>query len=148
MDWGIPRIEIEGYVFDRIRFGPDWSETTPAAFAQNVYTYRDTLDWTHGRHALKFGADIAFEQDNNNLAGGARPLYVAHVLWNFPNDAPIFEQIDANPTNGGPGDAQRYFRSRTQGYFVQDDLKPAKPDTQHRIPVRVLLASSASAGIA
>jgi Carboxypeptidase regulatory-like domain/TonB dependent receptor len=123
VNWGTPRFEIQGYVFDRIRFGPDWSETTPAAFAQNIYTYRDILNWTHGRHALKFGGDVAFEQDNNDLAGGARPLYVSDHLWNFANDAPIFEQINANPNNGGPGNAQRYFRSKTQGYFVQDDFK-------------------------
>ena len=135
MDWGIPRIEIEGYVFDRIRFGPDWSETTPAGFTQNTYTYRDTLNWIHGRHALKFGGDIDFEQDNNNLAGGARPLYVAHNIWNFPNDAPIFEQIDANPSTGGPGNAQRYFRSRTQGYFAEDDFK-FRPNLTFNIGLR------------
>jgi hypothetical protein len=135
VDWGIPRIEIQDYVFDRIRFGPNWSETTPAAFAQNTFTYRDTLNWTHGRHALKFGGDIAFEQDNNDLAGGARPLYVSDLLWNFPNDTPIFEQINANPSNGGPGDAQRYFRSRTQGYFAQDDFK-FRPNLTFNIGLR------------
>ena len=135
VDWGIPRIEIEGYNFDRIRFGPDWSETTPAAFTQNTYTYRDTLNWTHGRHAFKFGGDIAFEQDNNNLAGGARPLYSDSNVWNFANDTPIFEQIDANPSTGGPGNAQRYFRSRTQGYFAEDDFK-FRPNLTFNIGLR------------
>jgi outer membrane receptor protein involved in Fe transport len=82
---------------------------------------------THRNHALKFGFEISPEQNNDNLSGMARPLYVMHNLWNFPNDTPTFEQIDANPTTGGPADAQRYLRSKDISFFVQDDWK-VRPD--------------------
>src|SRR5207248_8851176 len=59
----------------------------------------------------------------NDLSGMARPLYVMHLLWNMPNDTPIFEQIDANPQTGGPADAQRYLRSNDYAFFFQDDWK-------------------------
>jgi outer membrane receptor protein involved in Fe transport len=123
VNFGIPRIEIEGLPFDRIRFGADRGETTPAIFAENTFNFRDNLSKNMGRHALKFGVNISREQDNNNLAGGARPLYSLSGLWNFANDTPIFESINANPNTGAPADAQRYFRSTTYGYFGQDDWK-------------------------
>jgi len=121
----VPRIEIEGYALpDRIRFGAPQGESTPAILAQNTYEVRDNLIWVRGSHALKFGGEARFEQDNDNLLGGARPLYSFTGLFNFANDTPLFEQINANPTTGAPADAQRYFRTETYSVFAQDDWKP------------------------
>jgi hypothetical protein len=123
VNWGIPRVEVEALPFDRIRFGPPWAETTPGIFAQNIYEFRDVWSYVFGVHGLKAGFDYRWEQDNNNLGGGARPLYSFHRLWNLANDTPIFEQVNADPRTGGPADAQRYFRTRYLGLFVQDDWK-------------------------
>ncbi len=123
VNFGIPRVEIEGYGFDRIRFGADRAETTPAVFSQNTYNLRDTLSKVVRTHALKFGFDLSAEQDNNNLLGGARPLYSNVQLWNFANSAPVFEAINADPRNGGPANGQRYLRSKATAFFVQDDWK-------------------------
>ena len=98
---------------DRIRFGAPQSETTPAKLAQNQYELRDSLSKVAGNHALKFGAELRWEQDNSSLVGGARPLYSFQGLFNLANDAPVFEQINANPATGAPADAQRYFRTHT-----------------------------------
>ena len=119
----IPRIEIESLPFDRIRFGAPQSETTPSILAQNTYEFRDTLSWVRGNHSFKFGGEARKEQDNNNLLGGARPLYSFSGLFNFANDTPVFEQINANPVTAAPADAQRYYRTSTYGLFVQDDWK-------------------------
>jgi Carboxypeptidase regulatory-like domain/TonB dependent receptor len=127
VNFGIPRIEIEGYNFDRIRFGPPQGETTPAVFVENSYDVRDTITKNIQNHALRFGFDYIDEQNNNNLSGAARPIYVHHFLWNFVNDAPIFEGIDANPQTGGPANAQRYLRSKDIAFFLQDDWK-VKPN--------------------
>jgi hypothetical protein len=135
VDFGIPRIEIEGYSFDRIRFGPPQASTTPAEFVENTYDIRDAFSVTHRSHALKLGFDYSPEENNNNLSGMARPLYVMHNLWNFPNDTPIFEQIDANPQTGGPADAQRYLRSKDIAFFVQDDWK-VRPNLTLNIGLR------------
>jgi hypothetical protein len=122
-NFGIPLIEIESLPFDRIRFGAERSESTPAIFAQNTFEFRDILNWVAGNHALKFGVEIRREQDNNNLAGGARPLYTFDGLFNFANDATKFEAINADPNTGAPADAQRYFRTGVYGAYIQDDWK-------------------------
>src|SRR6267154_2423520 len=136
VDFGIPRIEIEGYNnIDRIRFGPPQGATTPAAFVENSFDFRDTVTKNIQNHALRMGIDVIAEQNNNNLSGAARPIYVSHFLWNFSNDAPIFEGIDANPQTGGPADAQRYLRSKDLAFFFQDDWK-VKPNLTLNLGLR------------
>jgi hypothetical protein len=122
-NFGIPRIEVEGLPFDRIRFGAPRSEATPGVFAENTFNFRDTLSNIVGRHAMKYGIDIRWEQSNNNLVGGARPLYSFSGLWNLANGTPIFESINADPVTGLPADAQRYFRTKDYAGFIQDDFK-------------------------
>ncbi|HKO42527.1 MAG TPA: TonB-dependent receptor [Pyrinomonadaceae bacterium] len=122
-NFGIPRIEVEGLPFDRIRFGAERAETTPAVFAQNTYEFRDTLRTVMGNHALSFGGQIRLEHDNNDLSGGARPVYSFVGLFNLANETPIFEGINADPRTGGPADAQRFFRTGDYAAFVQDDWK-------------------------
>jgi hypothetical protein len=127
VDWGIPRVEVEGLPLfpggERIRFGANRGEGTPGVFAQNTFEIRDTLSKVWGTHGLKFGAEVRREQDNNNLAGGARPVYSFVGLWNLANDTPIFEGINVDPATGLPADGQRYFRTSDYGLFVQDDWK-------------------------
>jgi outer membrane receptor protein involved in Fe transport len=124
VNFGIPRLEVEGLALpDRIRFGAPQSETTPAIFAQNQYEFRDSISKVTGNHALKAGVEVRWEQDNNSLVGGARPLYSFQGLFNLANDTPVFEQINANPATGAPADAQRYFRTHTLGLYAQDQWK-------------------------
>ncbi|HWR13778.1 MAG TPA: TonB-dependent receptor [Terriglobales bacterium] len=122
-NFGIPRIEVEGMPIPRPKLGPDWSETTPGIFAENTFEFRDTLTKVWNNHAFKFGFQVTKEQNNNNLDGGARPLYSFSGLWNLANGTPIYEQINADPRTGGVPDAQRYFRSTYYAGFVQDDWK-------------------------
>ena len=124
VNYGIPRVEVEGLpIPDRIRFGANRGETSPGIFAQNTYAFRDIVTWVRGSHTWKFGADIAREQNNNNLVGGARPLYSFSGLFNLANDAPVFETINTDPNNGSPAQAQRYLRTQTYGFFAQNDWK-------------------------
>ena len=123
-NFGIPRLEVEGLALpDRIRFGAPQSEATPAIFAQNQFEFRDNVSKVLGNHALKFGGQIRWEQDNNSLVGGARPDYSFQGLWNLANDTPIYEGINANPATGAPADAQRYFRSKNIALYAQDEWK-------------------------
>ncbi|MDX2041305.1 MAG: TonB-dependent receptor [Acidobacteriota bacterium] len=123
VNFGIPRVEVEDFPFDRIRFGAPRGETTPAVFAQNTFDFRDTLSIAWGNLAAKYGVEIRREHNNNNLVGGARPLYSFQGLWNLANDAPIFEAINADPRTGQPANAQRYFRQGDYAVFGQHDWK-------------------------
>ena len=124
VNFGIPRLEVEGLALpDRIRFGAPQSETTPGKLAQNQLEFRDSVSKVVGNHAFKFGAEVRWEQDNNSLVGGARPLYSFQGLFNLANDTPVFEQINADPSTGAPADAQRYFRTHTYGLYAQDQWK-------------------------
>jgi hypothetical protein len=122
-NWGIPRVQVESYPFGNLEWGAPQSGASPALFAQNTIEGRDTLNWIRGNHALKFGVEVRREQDNNNLAGGARPLYSFTGLFNLANDTPIFEAINADPRTGAPAPAQRYFRDTIYAGFIQDNWK-------------------------
>lgn len=136
VNFGIPRLEVEGLALpDRIRFGAPQSETTPSKLAQNQFEFRDSLSKVAGNHAFKFGAELRWEQDNNSLVGGARPLYSFQGLFNLANDTPVFEQINADPSTGAPADAQRYFRTHTYGLYAQDQWK-VRPNLTLTLGVR------------
>jgi hypothetical protein len=133
--FNLPRIEIETLPGDRLRFGPPRSETTPGIFAENTFEFRDTLRWVRGAHGLSFGGELRREQDNNNLGGGARPLFTFAGLFNLANDAPLFYSINADPRTGGPAESQRYFRTDTYAFFAQDDWK-ARPNLTFNLGLR------------
>ena len=135
VNFGIPRVEVEGLPFDRIRFGAPQGEGTPGIFAQNIFEFSDTLSKVWGNHAWRFGFVYRNEQDNSDLSGGSRPIYSFHRLWNLANDAPIFEGINADPRTGLPADAQRYFRANYYAGFVQDDWK-ARPNLTLNLGLR------------
>ena len=122
-NWGIPRVQVESYPFGNLEIGAPQGGATPAVFAQNTIEGRDTLTWVRGNNAFRFGVEVRREQDNNNLAGGARPIYSFSGLFNLANDAPVYEGINADPTTGAPATAQRYFRDTTYAGFIQDDWK-------------------------
>ncbi|MFL6211484.1 MAG: TonB-dependent receptor domain-containing protein [Pyrinomonadaceae bacterium] len=134
-NFGIPRVEVEGLPFSRIRFGADRSENTPAILAQNIFEFSDTLSKIRGNHALKFGAVWRNEQDNSDASGGSRPIYSFSGLFNLANDAPIFEGVNADPRTGLPADARRYFRTNYYAGFAQDDWK-ARPNLSLNVGLR------------
>ncbi len=137
-NFGIPRLEIEAMdslIGDRLRFGVNRSDNTPGIFAENTYTFRDVFGWTRGNQFLKFGVDVTWEQDNDRQIGGARPIFTFRRLWNFANDTPIFEALNANPTTGRGADAGLALRTRTHGLFAQDDWK-FRPNLTFNIGLR------------
>jgi hypothetical protein len=136
-NFGIPRIEIEGAGFNgnRLRFGAPRGDTTPAIFNQKTFEARDTLTQVLGNHAIKYGAEYRRELSDNDLSGNARPLFTFPGLFNFANDAAVFEEIDVDPRTGGQADARRNFRNNIYGLFVQDDWK-ARPNLTLNLGLR------------
>ncbi|UWZ86305.1 TonB-dependent receptor [Occallatibacter riparius] len=124
VDWGIPYINVQTMPFsNNPQYGVNWSQTTPAVFAENTYEVRDMVTHTWGAHTLRLGVEVRDEQDNDNLSGENRPIYAMQGIWSMVNDAPIFEQITANPNNGGLALTQRYFRSKNIAAYAQHDWK-------------------------
>ena len=123
VDFGIPRLEVQNYTFGRLYAGPIQASTVPGILAQNTYELRDTLIQTIGSHTVHYGFLYRWEQDNDNLSGASRPDYVFDHIWNYANDAPLFESIAANPNTGGVANGQRYFRDHDIAAFVQHDWK-------------------------
>jgi len=123
VNWGIPRLEVQGFPFGRIYTGADRSEATPGILAENTISFSDTLTQVVGNKTLKYGGEITKEQSNNDLLGGARPDIVFQYPWNLANDAPIFEAINVDPSTGLSASAQRYFRTGDYGLFFQTDWK-------------------------
>jgi hypothetical protein len=136
-NFGIPRIEIEGAGFnnDRLRFGAVQSDTTPAIFDQKTFEIRNTLTQVLGNHAIKYGAEFRREISDNDLSGGSRPLFTFPGLFNFANDAAVFQIFDVDPRTGVRADARRNFRNDFYGFFVQDDWK-ARPNLTLNLGLR------------
>jgi hypothetical protein len=122
VDFGIPYVNVQSLPF-ALQYGVNQASTSPAVFAENTYEARDTVTHVFGSHNLKAGVEIRLEQDNNNLNGDQRPVFAMSGLWQFANDAPVYEQVSANPANGGTPITQRYFRSQDFAAFVQHDWK-------------------------
>ena len=122
VDFGIPYVNVQTLPW-AIQYGANWASTTPAIFAENTYEVRDMVTHSWGSNVMRMGAEMRFEQDNNNLSGEQRPIYAMQGLWTFANDAAIYESIDANPATGGAPLTQRYFRSDDIAGYLQDDWK-------------------------
>jgi Carboxypeptidase regulatory-like domain/TonB-dependent Receptor Plug Domain len=126
VNWGIPYSNIQGMSFDGtndINYGPAAATTTPAIFAENTYEVRDMVTHTIGTHTLRMGFEYRLEQDNDNLAGAARPTYAFNGMWAFANDTPIYEAIYADPNTGGVPNSSRYLWDHYYGAFLQHDWK-------------------------
>ena len=134
-NFGIPRIEVEGLPFDRIRFGAPQGENTPGILSEKSTDISDTLNWVIGNHVLKLGAQLRFDVNDRSLIGGARPVYSFVGLFNLANDTPIFEGINADPNTGEPANAQRKYRTNDYAFFVQDDWK-VKPNLTLNLGLR------------
>ena len=122
--WNLPRWEIEQVPGDRIKYGANQGTNAPGVFAQNQFEFRDTLSKLLGRHGLKGGVTVTLNQDNHDYEfGAARPVYVAHGIWNFVDGTPIYEGINVDPRTGGPTDVHKYYRQHDFAFFGQDDIK-------------------------
>lgn len=121
-DFGLPRIEIEGFYGDRLRFGFARSPNTPGVIDEKQFDFRDVLTNVWGNHVLRFGGEYRRDLNSNGEIGAARPLYSFHRPWNFANGTPIFEAITAD-LSGTPAANNTKFHTSELAFFVQDDWK-------------------------
>jgi hypothetical protein len=96
------------------------SPNLPQGFPRQRYAVNDTFFWSPGRHAVKFGVRMAYE-DLDYLAD-----YYGAGVWQFNTDRPF---VQADPTTWptkftlGSGPATRNYRNTEWGFFGQDDIR-------------------------
>lgn len=125
VNYGLPYLNIQNVtVSNNIQYGINGGVvSTPAIFAENTFELRDQVTHTFGTHTIRLGGEVRFEQDNDNLQGLVRPLYAIAGIFNFANDAPIFEGVQANTSTGAAPTTQLYLRSKNIAVYLQHDWK-------------------------
>lgn len=93
---------------------------------QNTYVYKDTVSWTHGNHAFRFGGGVTRAEDNldslkflGGLIFGTYPdaLLGQSAAQNGTPFSNMYASIDA------PLDAARQWRTLDYDAYAQDDYK-------------------------
>jgi hypothetical protein len=84
----------------------------------NAYQVNDTFSWIHGRHTLKFGADIRYIQDNSSstTSGGVRGTFFFTDLNSYLSGQPASWSRVFGATYEG-------YRMWVPGFFAQDEWK-------------------------
>lgn len=118
--WGLPQDNIDNLGSANPQY---FGAPGPGVFYQTTYNFRDTVSTVKGKHSIKFGPDLYWEQDNDSQAWAARPQYFFRNLWDFANDAPYAESGNFNPSTGMPSSATKYIRSNIWAGYIQDDYK-------------------------
>jgi hypothetical protein len=96
------------------------SPNLPQGFPRQRYTVNDTFFWSPGRHAMKFGVRMSYE-DLDYLAD-----YYGAGVWQFNTDRPFVQRDPTTwPTKFtiGSGPATRNYRNTEWGFFAQDDVR-------------------------
>jgi len=116
--------------------------------AQNNYNFQDSLSWTHGRHAFRFGGGIAREQLNNigfHYVGGeiflSWPDFLLGLNGTDNGTGPFLTLVTGQPNPGIsnlfgsidlPGVFDRAYRVWEANGYAQDDIK-----LTHRLTINV-----------
>jgi hypothetical protein len=105
-------------------FGPTSSGGAPPglsfAHIQNIYTLSDDVFYTHGKHALKFGA--LFNRYNQGMTSylSAQGTISFTTYPNFLKG--IYNSFTSQDLNLG-SDLNRFFIYNTVGFYAQDDWR-------------------------
>ena len=97
-------------------FGPN----VGSILDQWTYGFKDVATWIHGRHTVKFGAEVTRLQYLQECAGCGVPSYNFFNIWDFLNDAPQKEVRELQsyyrgPDHDSPGRPRKHpglFRAR------------------------------------
>jgi outer membrane receptor protein involved in Fe transport len=115
---GVPNINFDD---GTIAFGV--LPTNPSVFIQNTFHWIDTVTMNKGNHALKFGGEWRYIQDNSDFAV-KRPGISFFNIFDFAQDEPARVSIlGIDPRTGQIATNVRNFRYNEYGVFFQDDWK-------------------------
>ncbi|MBI4473150.1 MAG: TonB-dependent receptor, partial [Acidobacteria bacterium] len=94
---------------------------------RRVHTYQvyDAVSWIRGNHSLKIGGEVRRVQNNFNHNTTRRGAFTFTGRYSGAGLADVLLGIPSSTSiNRGP--SQRYFRSTSLNFFVQDDWKASK----------------------
>jgi len=114
--WGIPSISISGF--------SGFGDQTDGPYVTNDYTFQwaDNMSWTHGSHAVKFGAEIRrdrFNEAGNQFPRGSFIIQGQSTGYGFSDFMLGYSHQDEDAA----GLAVTQFRATSQAYFVDDTWK-------------------------
>ena len=96
-------------------------------FDQWTYAAKDVLTKVRGAHTMKMGGEFTRLLSVDAPFWADRPSYTFNNIWDFLNDAPINESIQADPKTGVPSALRKDLRDNIVGLFFQDNYK-ARPN--------------------
>ena len=101
------------------------SQNMPQGNNEELYQFQDTVSWTHGRHTLRFGADVGRQIETDVVAQNALGgLIFAKGGALSPLDNFLDNFLGASGQAGKTfGPTRIDPHSWKSGYFIQDDVK-------------------------
>lgn len=91
----------------------------PRTFVTNTFDIQHHMNWSVGRHAIKFGENAKRFQDNDVYSRSRNGNFTFLSLADFLQDKASTVEIEAPGT-----DDIRGVRQSLYGFYVQDDFKP------------------------
>jgi hypothetical protein len=92
------------------------SSNYPQSRITNSYQFSNTLSWTRGRHALKLGADVRYNDVDNVSAFNSKGTFVFNSLQDYMNNlATTFDQALQT--------ASWHAKQWQTSFFIQDDFR-------------------------
>jgi hypothetical protein len=120
---GLPNINITGYTFlGTFHNRPSYVGPSP------YYDYQDSVSYLRGKHAFKFGGEIAHIITNSSGGDTGRGAITFQGGKTFAGSTPLEDFFAGNPSKGQllAGNSIREYHWMTYAGFVQDDwrIKP------------------------
>jgi len=114
--WGTPAVGILGY--------SGFGDNSNSPYVNYNYTFQwtDNVSWTHGTHAVKFGADIRrdrFSQQGNQFPRGSPSFQNQATGYGFAD----YMIGDIYQINEAAGLANVQLRATSQAYYITDTWK-------------------------
>jgi Carboxypeptidase regulatory-like domain/TonB-dependent Receptor Plug Domain len=107
----------------------------PQGRVSDAYQFSDTLNWSKGRHAFKFGADVRYNRLDNISAFDSKGTFGFNSLQDFMNN-------NANGNNRQALQTASFLAKQWQTFFfVQDDFR-VTPDLTVNLGLRYELSTT------
>jgi hypothetical protein len=135
------------YISGSVTMGP--SPQGPTKVHDMTYQYQDTFSWTRGAHALKFGADVRFIQNNFNYdffnngsldfgnnyfnTGDPRADFVGGFFDNYTQWANAVYGIRTHQLYGFAQDAWKVTRNLSLDYGIRYEYNSPQTDPKNNI---------------